>query len=297
MAKGFVENFVDSQPWLDSASDAIQPVINNLFNSTSQAGRVAKDALNGVWLGHSLHSAISDVPVGAWTTAQFLDVLSAGRGDDPGLDNAADFAVGLGVAGGVAAAITGWTDWSEIGGTQRRMGLLHALMNVTGLLLNTGSLIMRLSGGNRGTARSLSAAGYVASFAAAYVGGDLVYRKGQAVSRDAWIDGPDKYTDIAASAELADGKMHKYDVNNVSIVLIRHGDGLHAFAGTCPHFGGPLWEGKLDGHCVTCPWHGSQFDISDGRLLHGPSTHPIPCYDVRERNGRVEIRLEGTAGA
>ncbi|HMA37480.1 MAG TPA: non-heme iron oxygenase ferredoxin subunit, partial [Chloroflexia bacterium] len=254
--------------------------------------RVAKDLLNGVWLGHPLHPVITDVPIGAWTTAEVLDVVSAGRGGDPGLDAASDLALGLGVVAAVGAAMTGFTDWSEVGGVQRRLGLVHGLINALGLGLNLASLALRLNGGHRATARTLSAAGYVVAAAAAYVGGDLVYKVGQSVNRDAWVDGPEEWTDLAASADLADGQMHKYDLAGTAVVLLRHADGIHAFAGTCPHFGGPLWEGKLDDHCVTCPWHGSQFDIRDGALLHGPSTYPIPCYAVQEQDGRVQVRLE-----
>ncbi|HUS17581.1 MAG TPA: Rieske 2Fe-2S domain-containing protein, partial [Chloroflexia bacterium] len=184
-----------------------------------------------------------------------------------------------------------------IGGTQRRMGVIHALLNTVGLLLNVASLMVRRDGTNRGLARGLSAAGFLSSFCAAYVGGDLVYRKGQAVNRDAWVEGPEKFTDIAAAADLVDGQMHQYEVEGTAVVLVQDGDGLHAFAGICPHFGGPLWEGTLEDHCVTCPWHGSQFDIRDGSLLHGPSTHPVPHFQTRTRNGRIQVRIEPQGAA
>jgi nitrite reductase/ring-hydroxylating ferredoxin subunit/uncharacterized membrane protein len=292
MAKGLVEQLLAKQAWIDQVADVLQPGIENLFNNSGEAGRSVKDALNGVWLGHPVHPMITDVPVGAWTLAQIFDVVSAQRGDDEGLDRASDLAVGVGVVAAVGAAATGFTDWSQVGGIQRKMGLAHGLLNAVSLVFYLGSLALRLGGGDRARARTLSAAGYLISATAAYVGGDLVYTVGQAVNRDAWVEGPEDYTDVAASGDLADGQMHKYDVAGQPVVLLRDADGLHAFNGTCPHFGGPLWEGELDGHCVTCPWHGSQFDVSDGRLLHGPSVYPVPCYDTRERDGRIEVRLE-----
>jgi nitrite reductase/ring-hydroxylating ferredoxin subunit/uncharacterized membrane protein len=292
MAKGLVEQLLAKQAWVDQVADALQPIINDLFNNSGQAGRTVKDALNGVWLGHPVHPMITDVPVGAWTLAQVFDVVSAQRGDDAGLDNASDLAVGVGVVAAVGAAATGFTDWSEVGGIQRKMGLVHGLLNAVSLVFYLGSLALRLNGGDRARARTLSATGYLISATAAYVGGDLVFATGQAVNRNAWVDGPEDYTDLAASQDLADGKMHKYDLDGKAVVLLRDDDGLHAFNGTCPHLGGPLWEGELDDHCVTCPWHGSQFDVSDGRLLHGPSVYPVPSYDTRERNGRIEVRLE-----
>jgi nitrite reductase/ring-hydroxylating ferredoxin subunit/uncharacterized membrane protein len=292
MAKGLVEQLLAKQAWVDQVADALQPIISGLFNNSGQAGRTAKDALNGVWLGHPLHPMITDVPVGAWTLAQVFDVVSAQRGDDEGLDRASDLAVGVGFLAAAGAAVTGFTDWSEVEGVQRKVGLVHGLLNGVSLVFYLGSLALRLNGGDRARARTLSATGYLISATAAYIGGDLVFATGQAVNRNAWIEGPDDYTDLAASTDLADGKMHKYDLEDKTVVLLRDDDGLHAFNGICPHVGGPLWEGELDGHCVTCPWHGSQFDVSDGRLLHGPSVYPVPCYDTRERNGRIEVRLE-----
>ena len=146
---------VDRQPWLDDISDAIQPLVNSAFSNSGEAGRMVKDLLNGVWLGHPLHPVITDVPIGAWTISELLDFASAARGDDPGLDAASDIALGAGILAAVGAAVTGITDWSDTGGTHRRMGMAHALLNVGGLTLNLGSLALRMGGG-RGAARVLS---------------------------------------------------------------------------------------------------------------------------------------------
>ncbi|MDQ6694684.1 MAG: non-heme iron oxygenase ferredoxin subunit [Chloroflexota bacterium] len=293
MSKGKTQELIDSQKWLDVAGDAIQPVIRGAFSSAGEAGKVAKDLLNGVWLGHPLHPTLVAVPVGAWTMTQLFDLMSALRGNDESLDAASDIALGAGVVSAVAAAVAGIADWSDTGGPQKRMGLAHGLLNVVGLGLNVGSLALRRGNkNNRGLARTLSASGYMVSGLAAFVAGELVYNLGQAVNRDAWVEGPGKFTDVAAVEELQDGKMVRVDVEGRPIVLLQHEDGIHAFEGTCPHFGGPLWEGKLEGHIVTCPWHASEFDVSNGDLCHGPATSPIPTYDVRKRAGRVQIRLK-----
>ena len=292
MATGVAQAIIDRQKWLDDISDKLQPLINNTFSSGGEVGKIAKDFLNGVWLGHPLHPVITDVPVGGWTIAQLLDLVSLLRGDDPGLDAAADIALGAGIVAAVGAAVTGLADWSDVGGSHRRMGMAHALINVGGLTLNVASLALRMGGKkNRGLARSLSAGGYVLNAAAAYVAGELVYNLGQAVNRDAWVDGPDKFTDVASLEDLRDGEMVKVDVEGRPIVLLQHEDGIHAFEGTCPHYGCGLWEGILEDHTVTCQCHGSQFDVRDGTLLHGPATAPVPSYDVRRRMGRVQIRM------
>ncbi len=292
MATGIAQAIIDRQKWIDDLSDVLQPPINNAFSSAGEAGRVAKDLLNGVWLGHPLHPVITDVPIGAWTIAQLFDVVSMARGDDPGLDAASDLALGTGIVAAMGAAVTGLTDWSDVGGTHRRMGLAHGLMNTVGLVMNLGSMALRLGGGNRGAARVLSAAGYVTAALAAYVGGELVYNLGQAINRDAWVSGPEKFTDVGAVADLQEGKMVKVEFENRPIVLLKDEDGIHVFEGTCPHYGCGLWEGKLDGHIVTCPCHGSQFDVSTGDLIHGPATSPVPSYETRQSNSRLLIRLQ-----
>ncbi len=293
MAKSAAQEIIDSQQWLDKVGEPLQGAITALFKSGGEPGKVVKDLLNGVWLGHSLHPVLTDVPIGAWTMTQMFDLMSIARGDDPALDAASDVTLGAGIVASVPVIITGFTDWSDIHGERdERMGLAHGLVNSAGLLLNLISLGLRVAGnGNRRLARSLSAGGYLLNGLAAYLGGELVYTQGVAINRSAWVSGPKKYTDVAAVEDLESGKMVKVEVDGRPVVLLQHDDGIHAFEGTCPHRGCGLWEGKLDGHTVTCPCHGSEFDVTDGSLIHGPATVSIPTYEVRKRTGRVQLRM------
>jgi nitrite reductase/ring-hydroxylating ferredoxin subunit len=58
----------------------------------------------------------------------------------------------------------------------------------------------------------------------------------------------------------------------------------------CTHRGGPLSEGALDGSTVTCPWHGSQFDVCTGAVRRGPAREPLETYPVTVEGdvGRVD---------
>ena len=58
----------------------------------------------------------------------------------------------------------------------------------------------------------------------------------------------------------------------------------------CTHRGGPLNEGKLEGSTVTCPWHGTQYNVCTGAVLRGPATEPVKTYRVivEGETGRVE---------
>jgi nitrite reductase/ring-hydroxylating ferredoxin subunit/uncharacterized membrane protein len=243
-----------------------------------------------------LHPAITDVPIGAWTITELFDVASVASGGDKGLDVAADISLAAGIVAAGGAVVTGLADWSDTDGSRRRMGLAHGLLNLLGLGLNITSLLLRLGSAKgkpgRGTARSLSAVGYMVTSASAFVAGDLVFNLGQAVSRNSFVEGPKKFTDVADAKELEEDKMTRVQSGKYDIVLVKHDDGIHAFGGTCSHAGCGLWKGTLEGHTVTCQCHGSQFDIRDGRVVHGPATDPLPCYEVKEQIGRVMVKIE-----
>ena len=62
---------------------------------------------------------------------------------------------------------------------------------------------------------------------------------------------------------------------------------------TCPHRQGPLNEGTLDGSTVTCPWHGSRFNVCTGAVQRGPAADPLKTYSVVVEGevGRINVPL------
>ena len=74
------------------------------------------------------------------------------------------------------------------------------------------------------------------------------------------------------------------------MVLVRQHGRVCALAEHCSHLGGPLSEGTLKDGSIVCPWHGSEFALETGQVINGPATYPQPCFDVRERDGVVEVR-------
>jgi nitrite reductase/ring-hydroxylating ferredoxin subunit len=75
------------------------------------------------------------------------------------------------------------------------------------------------------------------------------------------------------------------------IALFKLADGYHAIEDTCPHAGGPLSEGPLDGDVVTCPWHGSRFDVKTGALLAPPATRGVKSFRVQVNGDDVEVEI------
>jgi nitrite reductase/ring-hydroxylating ferredoxin subunit/uncharacterized membrane protein len=286
VAQADLERIAD-QPWLDTVGKPLSEAVRGLFATSGNAGRTAKNALHGVWLGHPLHPVLTDIPIGAWTTALALDAREVATGDN-GFARAADFAVGVGLMGAVGAAVTGLNDWSETDGRSRRLGLLHGLLNVAATAIVATSYALRKSG-SRSAGRAGTLAGYSIALVAAYLGGDLVYRERIGVTHAA-VDAPEQFTPVLASNELPDNSMRKVTIGDASFLIVRQRQRLCALAHSCAHLGGPLSEGTLKDGSVVCPWHGSEFSLDDGRVLNGPATQPQPCFEVREQGGQIELR-------
>lgn len=259
------------------------------------AGRLTKptpvkNALSGTGLGHPLHPLLTDLPIGTWVAAAALDLFGGRAGR-----RSARRLVGLGVLSALPTAAAGWSDWSDTYGPDQRVGVVHALGNGTAVLLQTVSYLARRRG-RTGRARLYSLAGLGAMGVAAYLGGHLSFARGIGVNHTAFEEAVEEWTDVAAIGELAPGKPARASANGTPVVLVRlDGDEkVQALSATCVHAGGPLDEGELlEGDCLRCPWHGSIFRLSDGKVIRGPATSNQPAWEVRVEDGRVQVRSHG----
>ena len=75
--------------------------------------------------------------------------------------------------------------------------------------------------------------------------------------------------------DIATGDMRVFDVAGIKVNIASVGGQLHAFDDTCTHRACSLAQGKLEGTTVTCPCHGSQFDVTTGEVLRGPAQQPV----------------------
>jgi nitrite reductase/ring-hydroxylating ferredoxin subunit/uncharacterized membrane protein len=270
---------VERQEWLEPVETNLQKAVGAAYESAGPAGRHVKNFLHGVWLGHPLHPALIDVPLGAWTATLVLDIAGS---------RAADRTLTVGLVGAAGAAITGLTDWQATDGGARRIGVVHGLLNVAVATLYTFSLIERRRR-NRSAGIALSSIGYGLSIAAAWLGGDLVYGKKIGVSH-AQDEPVRDWTAVAEEHELTEGQPRRVSAAGVNILLLKRGDGIYAIGEICSHLGGPLAEGTIEGDTVVCPWHQSRFCLRDGSVVDGPATNPQPRFETRTRGGRIEIR-------
>jgi len=248
--------------------------------------RPIKDFLNGTWLGHPVHPAATDIPIGAFVVAVVLDLI--------GPPGSAFWPVVVGLLAALASAVTGLADYSDTDGVARTRATTHATIMVVGSTLILISLVSRIVAVDHvadGLAVALLLAGTIMLTAGASIGGDVVFVLGNMVSRHAFRGAGTKWIkldtgDVADLATLPEATPTKVRAGINDLVIVRIGDAIHAMHAVCAHAGGPMAEGTVtpDG-CLECPWHGSRFRLSDGALRRGPAVYDQPAYEVRPADG------------
>lgn len=277
--------------WLDSIAEPLQNGVHAVFRA-GELGQKAKNWMNGTPIRHRLHPALVAIPLGAWTTATLLDALEILSDDETrreGYAASADAAVLFGILGVLPSAATGLADWVDTYDQQRRVGTAHALLNSTALTLYIASWMLR-RGGARGWGQALSLAGYSVAGIGAALGGELVYGLGVNVTHLLFPRAPDEFTDVLSIDDLPANKPVVVEVGRVPVLLLRQGSEIYAVQNWCPHAGGALSDGEIEGSEVVCPLHGSRFCLSDGAPLDGPASAPLRTFEVREQNGRIAVR-------
>src|SRR5262245_53738921 len=93
-----------------------------------------------------------------------------------------------------------------------------------------------------------------------------------------------------SESDLPEDGMRAVETRGIRLVVARHHGLIYALADSCAHLRKPLSDGCLEGNAVRCPWHGSLFALADSHVLERPSTQPQTRFDVRQRDGRIEVR-------
>src|SRR5262249_32301748 len=136
----------------------------------------------------------------------------------------------------------------------------------------------------------ISFAGLALISFAGYYGGDMVFKFGTNVNHTAWEHGSEDFETVISLDDVPDHQLTRVMVAGVPVILLRQGKQLTAISAACTHAGGPLDEGSLEGDIVRCPWHGSRFHVSTGKIVDGPATVAAPRYDIQVRDGQVALK-------
>src|SRR5512146_2427835 len=210
--------------------------------------RPIRDLLSGVWLGHPLHGAATDLPIGTVLLTVVLDLMNQRA--------AADVALAVTILAMLGAAVTGAADYADTDGTARVRATLHSTLMVVALAVLAVSLALRAGNpADRTLPVVLSIVGALIVTAGAYVGGDVVYVLGNMVSRHAFRGAGTKWirldtgdvTDLATLPEATPTKA-KAGIND--LVLVRVAGTVHAMHALCAHAGGPLAQGSVVEGCL-----------------------------------------------
>lgn len=110
---------------------------------------------------------------------------------------------------------------------------------------------------------------------------------------------------VGKTGEFKDGDKKKVAIGGKEIMVARVGDKYYAIANRCPHMGGDLSAGVLTGTIIQCPWHGSQFDVTDGHNVRwtsgtglmaslyklAKSPRPVKTYHVKIEGDDILVEL------
>jgi 3-phenylpropionate/trans-cinnamate dioxygenase ferredoxin component len=100
-----------------------------------------------------------------------------------------------------------------------------------------------------------------------------------------------EFVKAASTNEIAPGQARLVIVKGGEIVLFNIEGEFFALQNACTHEEGPLAEGEVSGHEVTCPWHGARFDIRTGEALTPPAYEAAARYNVRVAGTDIEVEV------
>ncbi len=289
---------IGRQEWLDRPSYRFEHLLSFGYNALGGARNSVTNALHGVWLGHPVHPPLASLTSGALGTTVALDALSLLPGQRPSeVRDASRFAtraLGVGILASIGSAITGTTDWQHTHEEDRRVGLVHGLVNLAATGLYAQSWWDRRHG-RHGRGIALTALGYAITLGGSYLGGALVFESGIGIDQSGERLRTTEWTPVLPASSL-NGKPVRVEVDGMGLVVCQTNPGeVSAFGEFCPHLAAPMADGWVDRGRVVCPWHGSWFAAGSGEVLRGPAAAPLPCYEARLVDGMVEVRAEEVA--
>jgi len=285
-------NRLERATWLDGPATVARTVVQRVLRHQG-----IKDVLHGVWLGHPLHPGVAQFALGSFTSAAVLDAVRGPKSGSSGL-------IAAGLAATLPTVASGWADYAEAHEDQQRVGLVHAATNGTAVALFVTALVQRANGGS---GRVPSVVGGVIAGVGALLGGHLGYRQATGANHGEEIAhiGPENWQSLGPLEEVPVGKPVRRVAGDVPVFVLRSAgkmgpdgigpDGISVLSDRCPHLSAPLHEGDVvddagEAHIV-CPWHGSEFRVADGCVVHGPATAPVPRFESRVVGDELQARV------
>ncbi|HUQ67420.1 MAG TPA: DUF2231 domain-containing protein [Flavitalea sp.] len=253
--------------------------------------------------GHPLHPILVCFPIAFYTGTLLFDVLAKTYSPEY-LFTAYNLEIAA-LAGAALAAIPGIIDFIYTippDSTAKKRGGKHGLTNIAVMLLYVTALIYRANNEvpDINILIALEGAGWILLLFAGWMGGTLVYRNQIGVDpryaeagkwKEEYYESCEGEIKVGKANDLKINQMKLVHIGNKRIVLANSESGYVAFDDRCTHSGGSLAAGAMMCGTVQCPWHGSQFSVTDGTVKAGPAKVPIVTYNLRQENGILFLTL------
>ena len=114
---------LENEKRLDALVARFAPVVDRVLASPQ-----TRDSLQGRWLGHAIHPLLTDFPLATWTCMNVLDLMPV-----PGSRRSAERLLALGIFSAPIVFLTGWAEWREVEAREKRVGVVHAVLNGSGM--------------------------------------------------------------------------------------------------------------------------------------------------------------------
>lgn len=100
-----------------------------------------------------------------------------------------------------------------------------------------------------------------------------------------------RFVQVAKKSQIPPNSAIGVEVEGKSLALVNLNGDIYALDDSCPHEGGALSDGEIDGQEITCPWHHSRFNIRTGRVTMDPADEDVATYRVRLVGDAVEVEI------
>ncbi len=275
-----------------------------------------KDILEGKPLRHPLHPFLVHFPVGLFTLSFLLDIATLFY-PFQGLYRAAFYSMVVGVICSLVAAIPGFVDFLDIREDHPAKSKARWHMGLNLVMVVVFAVNAWVRSGDLFILQTpivpliVSVIGIILLSISGYLGGAMIYDDGIAIGRHrrrtptphqtlgiaippqtrSLLSAGPQLVPVAAADSLQDGESLRVDIGGTILAVVKLAGSFYAFQEFCPHRFGPLSDGRLQNGQVECPWHGSCFDVRNGKVVHGPAKVDLKTYPVRLRDGKICIEL------
>jgi uncharacterized membrane protein/nitrite reductase/ring-hydroxylating ferredoxin subunit len=253
--------------------------------------------------GHSIHQILVPFPVAFFIGAFMADVIVV-LNDNMFFDQMAKYLEASGIAFGALAAVPGIIDYFYTvppESSANKRATQHGLLNVTLLLIFTFALLIRRDHEiNFLFVMILEGAGVIILTISGWLGGTLVSRNQIGIDHRYADAGKWQEERIETKAEpvelfylnkMKTNQMKLMHINGKRIVISKTDSGYAAFEDRCTHRGGSLADGVMICETVQCPWHGSQFNVTTGKIAAGPANENIKIYKIEMKDEKFYLHI------